>query len=141
MAKALGVSNNCACDDLSSISHTKSLFCIFNIWLKKSHIFFQFLISLFRTVSCSKDLYAHIEAIISRSLRMMGFIKRISREFHNPYTHKTLYTSLVRPNLDHATCVWSPHQSVYSEWLERVEQNFIRYVVRRLPCSVPVASL
>jgi hypothetical protein len=33
----------------------------------------------------------HIEAIISKSSRMMGFIKRISRDFRDPYTHKTLH--------------------------------------------------
>jgi hypothetical protein len=40
---------------------------------------------------------------ISKSSRMLGFIKRISRDFRDPYTHKTLYTSLVRLNLEHAT--------------------------------------
>jgi hypothetical protein len=65
---------------------------------------------------------------------MLGFIKRISRDFHDPYTHKTLYTSLVMPNLKQAACVWSPHQSDHSERLERVQHNFIRYVVRRLTC-------
>jgi hypothetical protein len=62
----------------------------------------------------------HIEAIISKSSRMLGFIKRISRAFRDSYTLKTLYTLLVRPNLEHAACVWSPHQSVHSERLERV---------------------
>jgi hypothetical protein len=47
----------------------------------------------------------HIEAIISKSSRMLGFIKRISRDFRDPYTQKTLYTSLVRPNLEPAACV------------------------------------
>jgi hypothetical protein len=47
----------------------------------------------------------HIEAIIFKSSRMLGFIKRISRHSHYRYTHKTLYTSLVRPNLEHAECV------------------------------------
>jgi hypothetical protein len=32
----------------------------------------------------------HIETIISKSSRMLGFIKRISRDFRDPYTHKTL---------------------------------------------------
>jgi hypothetical protein len=41
----------------------------------------------------------HIEAIISKSSRILGFIKRILREFRGPYT------SLVRPNLEHAACV------------------------------------
>jgi hypothetical protein len=59
----------------------------------------------------------HIEAIISKSSRMLGFNKRIPREFHHPFTHKSLYTSLVRPHLEHDACVWSPHQSVHSERL------------------------
>jgi hypothetical protein len=32
----------------------------------------------------------HIETIISKSSKILGFIKRISREFCDPYTHKTL---------------------------------------------------
>jgi hypothetical protein len=31
----------------------------------------------------------HIEAIISKSSRMLGFIKRLSKKFLDPYTHKT----------------------------------------------------
>jgi hypothetical protein len=56
----------------------------------------------------------HIEAIISKSSRMLGFIKRISREFHDPYTHKTLYTSLVRPNLGRLRLVASPVSSFWA---------------------------
>jgi hypothetical protein len=32
----------------------------------------------------------HIESIVSKSARMLGFINRISREFSDPYTYKTL---------------------------------------------------
>jgi hypothetical protein len=32
----------------------------------------------------------HIESIVSKSARMFGFIKRISREFNDPYTYKML---------------------------------------------------
>jgi hypothetical protein len=77
-----------------------------------------------------------IEAVIWKLSRMLGFNKRISRESHDPYSHKTLYTALVRPNLEHAACVWSLHQSVYSERPERVPHNFICYAVRRLPWRV-----
>jgi hypothetical protein len=52
-----------------------------------------------------------IEAIICKSSKMLSFIKRILRVLRDPYTHKTLYTSLVRPNLEHAACVWLTHQS------------------------------
>jgi hypothetical protein len=63
-------------------------------------------------------------------------VKRISRDFRDLFTHKTLYTSLVRPNHENAACIWSPHQSVHSERLERVQHNFIRYAVRQLPWRV-----
>jgi hypothetical protein len=62
----------------------------------------------------SMTFLPHIKAIIFKLPRMLGFIKRISREFHDPYTHKTLYTSSERPNLEYAACVWSPHQAVHS---------------------------
>jgi hypothetical protein len=42
----------------------------------------------------------HIELIVSKSPRMLGFIKRISREFNDPYTYKKLYVALVRPGLE-----------------------------------------
>jgi hypothetical protein len=65
----------------------------------------------------------HIEAIISESLRMLGFIKCISRDFCDP-------------NLEQPTCVWSLYHSLSSERLERVQHNFIRYAMRRLPWRV-----
>jgi hypothetical protein len=42
----------------------------------------------------------HIESIVSKSARMLGFIKRVSREFRDPY--KTLYVAFVRPGLEYA---------------------------------------
>jgi hypothetical protein len=48
----------------------------------------------------------HIELILSKSARMLGFIKRISREFNE------LYVAFVRPGLEFASCVWSPHQKI-----------------------------
>jgi hypothetical protein len=92
-----------------------------------------------KSVDGIKDLGVIIDEKMSfwpKWSRMLGFIKRISREFHDPYTHNTLYISLVRPNFEHADCVWSPHQSVQSERLERVQHNFIRYAVRRLTWRV-----
>jgi hypothetical protein len=69
----------------------------------------------------------HIEAIISKSSRMLGFIKRISRDFRDPYTHKTLYTSFVRLNLEHAACVWFILSGLS-------ECNTISFVMRCVNC-------
>jgi hypothetical protein len=58
-----------------------------------------------------------VKTITSKSARMLGFIKRISRYFNDHYTGETLFVSLVRPNLGYAACVWSPLQVCHSEML------------------------
>jgi hypothetical protein len=74
----------------------------------------------------------HIESIVSKSARMLGFIKRISREFNDPYSYKTLYVDFVRPGLEYASCVWSPQQEVHSARIELIQHNFIRFALRGL---------
>jgi hypothetical protein len=69
----------------------------------------------------------HIGSIVSKSAKMLGFIKRISREFNDPYPYKTLYVAFVRPGLEYASCVWSPHQAVHST---RIQPNFTRFAFR-----------
>jgi Reverse transcriptase (RNA-dependent DNA polymerase) len=74
----------------------------------------------------------HIELMVAKSSRMLGFIKRIAREFHDPCTLKTLYVALVRQNLEYASCVWSPYRRVHSERIEKIQHNFVRYALRKL---------
>jgi hypothetical protein len=61
-----------------------------------------------------------IGSIVSKSARMMGFIKRSSREFNDPYSYETLYVAFVRPGLEYASCVWSPHQEVHSTRIYKI---------------------
>jgi hypothetical protein len=48
---------------------------------------------------------SHIEAIISKSSRMLGFIKPFSKDFRSPYTQKTLYTSFVNLSFDNGRSI------------------------------------
>jgi hypothetical protein len=72
----------------------------------------------------------HIGSIVSKSARMLGFIKRISREFNNPNTYKTLYVAFIQ--------VWSMHRAcgrliqVHSARIERIQHNFERFALRGL---------
>jgi hypothetical protein len=43
----------------------------------------------------------HIDVTVGNALTMLGFVKRFSGEFRNPYTLRTLYVSLVRPKLEY----------------------------------------
>jgi hypothetical protein len=51
---------------------------------------------------------------------MLGFVKRLSGEFRDPYTLRTLYVSLVRPKLEHINRI------------KRVQRKFDRYALRGL---------
>jgi hypothetical protein len=43
-----------------------------------------------------------------------------------------LYVTFVRPGLEYASCVCSPHQEVHSARIERIQHNFIRFALRGL---------
>jgi hypothetical protein len=61
---------------------------------------------------------SHIDSVILKASRMLGYIMRIGKEFWDPYTLKTLYNSFVRSHLDYASVVWNPYYGVH---LKRIE--------------------
>jgi hypothetical protein len=48
----------------------------------------------------------HVDVMVANAFAMLGFIRRLS--FRDPYTLKSLYTSLLRPKLEYVSCVWNP---------------------------------
>lgn len=85
-------------------------------------------------VLCDTELTfrPHIENIISRANAALGFVKRWSKEFLNPYVTKSLYMTFVRPLLEYASQVWSPHHAVHINRIEAVQRRFIRFALRGL---------
>jgi hypothetical protein len=49
----------------------------------------------------------HVNVMVAKAFAMLGCIRRLSLEFRDPYTLKSLYPSLVRPKLEYASCVWN----------------------------------
>lgn len=90
------------------------------------------------TVSQIKDLgvildsqlsyIPHIYTAVSKSLQILGFIKRCTKDFLNSASIRLLFCSLVRPHLDYCSCVWSPHYDVHIQAIERVQHKFLRYI-------------
>jgi hypothetical protein len=70
--------------------------------------------------------------MVAKALAMLGFIRRLSLEFREPYTLKSLYTSVVGPKLEYANCVWNPFYNVRVDRVERVQRRFIRYALSGL---------
>jgi hypothetical protein len=56
---------------------------------------------------------------------MLGFIRRIGKEFRDPYTLKMLNASFVRYHLDYVIVVWNP----YSKRIEAIQKK-IRVEIR-----------
>jgi hypothetical protein len=55
-----------------------------------------------RVVVDSKlNFTSHIDSLIVKASRMLGYIRRIGKEFRDLYTLKTLYNSFVRSHLDY----------------------------------------
>lgn len=80
--------------------------------------------------------HAHIDKIINKSFKMLGFIKRYTSDFKNPYTVKYLYVTLVRPHLEYCTVVWSPYYNIHINRIERVQKKFLRYLAFRMHFEV-----
>jgi hypothetical protein len=67
-----------------------------------------------------------VDTMVAKAIAMLGFIRRLSMEFRDPYTLKSLYMSLVRPKLEYASCVWNLFYDVCVDRVERVQRWFIR---------------
>lgn len=75
----------------------------------------------------------HIDGCISKANSMLGFIKRFSRDFHDPYVIKTLYLAFVRSQLEYGAIIWDPIYANYSNRIESCQKRFLMYALRRLP--------
>lgn len=86
-------------------------------------------------ILCDKELNfrSHITTSINRANSALGFVKRWSKEFSDPYVTKSLYLTFVRPLLEYASQVWSPCYNTHSLRIEAVQRRFLRFALRGLP--------
>ena len=78
----------------------------------------------------------HVVAICNKAFKMLGFIRRHTRDFNNVQVIKVLYTSLVRSHVETGAPIWSPNYQLYANMIERVQKKFIRYCAFKLGMSL-----
>lgn len=78
------------------------------------------------------NFIAHINMIANKARGVLGFVKRWSKEFKDPYVTKCLYTSLVRPVLEYGSIIWDPLYKKHSDVLESVQKQFLLFCLRGL---------
>ena len=84
-------------------------------------------------LDCKLSFREHIDSVVNKGSAMLGFIKRLSKEFRDPYTFKVLYTTYVRSKLEYACCVWQPFYVTHINRIERIQEKFIKHALKRLP--------
>jgi hypothetical protein len=65
----------------------------------------NFITDLGVVMDCWMSFSRHIDVTVGKTLAILGFVKRLSGEFRDPYTLRRLYVSLVHPKLEYASCV------------------------------------
>jgi hypothetical protein len=69
---------------------------------------------------------SHIDHILNKSYRQLGFILRVAKPFKRPLTYRLLYNSYVRSRLEFASVVWNPCYTVHKVRIERVQKKCIK---------------
>ena len=93
-------------------------------------------------VDVSKDLSWHKQCnkVAAKGNRMLGFVKR-NLKTASSRTRDYAYKTLVRPTVEYAASVWSPHQQELKYSVERVQRRAARFVTRRYDTTESVTAM
>ena len=72
------------------------------------------------TISDNLSRTPHLDSVSKKANQTLGFLKRTIK-VHNKDLKSIAYTTLVRPLLEYASTVWSPHTATYITKLEAVQ--------------------
>ena len=93
-------------------------------------------------VTISEDLKwsEHINNITKKANETLGFLKRNIRVY-NKDLKSTAYKTLVRPQLEYASTVWSPHTDLDINKLESVQRRAALWVTRDYQYTSSVSTM
>lgn len=78
------------------------------------------------------DFSSHIDEIINKAYRSLGFIFRSTLRLQDVDTYKILYSAFVRSKLEYCSSIWCPDTLTTSKRIERIQERFVRLVFFRL---------
>ena len=82
----------------------------------------------------------HIAKVAAKGNKTLGFVRRNIKT--SSINTKTLaYQTLVRPTVEYASCIWSPHQKHLRDSIEKIQRRAVRYVCANYEQKASVTSM
>ena len=93
-------------------------------------------------VEFSSDLSWHKQCnkVAAKGNKILGFVKR-NIKTTSVSTKEYAYKTLVRPTVEYASSVWSPHQETLKYTIERVQRRAARYTTRQYKNTDSVTAM
>ena len=82
------------------------------------------------TITDNMDWGQHVSEISSKASKTLGFPRR-NLAFAPRSTKEVAYKTLVRPKLEYAAPIWSPHSKLQINQIEKVQRTAVRWTCRR----------
>lgn len=79
----------------------------------------------------------HVDQIVRKSYKMLGFVFRCGRYFASQSSLRLLYATLVRSRLEYCSSVWNPYYSEAMQQVERVQKKFTRLLYFKFKIAQP----
>lgn len=73
----------------------------------------------------------HIDNVVSKAFRNLGFILRVSRPFTDIHCLKVLYYTYVRSVLEYCCSIWNPQYLTYIKNIEKIQKKFLKHLSYR----------
>ena len=70
----------------------------------------------------------HIDSIVNKASKALGFVMRICSPFRNAACIKNIYFAYVRSNLEYCSTVWMPYYKIHICRIEKLQKRFIGYL-------------
>ena len=81
----------------------------------------------------------HINTVVSKANKLLGFIYRSTKYFSNTRCMIILFVSIVRPVVEYCSVVWSPSYTTHINRIEKILSKFIRTLCFK--CGIEYSSL
>ena len=82
------------------------------------------------TITDNMDWGQHVSEISSKATKTLGFLRR-NLAFAPRSTKEVAYKTLVRPKLEYAAPIWSPHLKLQINQIEKVQRTAAHWTCRR----------